>query len=149
MTTSDMLSRLYPEPSSELKRQQHRLTQQLLSMPSSIATGTSAPSGQCFSGSKPTCSSWHAPYLTRVAWLLTNSQGHYLAAIHGAELSWVDYPNAVPEEHRYSTHQKAKAVWVQLSELLQSQDVVLAVRPIDFYAHPASPHYWCALDDQL
>lgn len=149
MTTSDMLSRLYPEPLSELKHQQRRLMQQLRSMPSSTVTAISAPSERCFSASKPTSSSWHAPYLRREHWLLTNRQGQYLAAIDGSRLSWVTYPNAVPDRHRYSTYQRAKSVWVHLREVLPSQDFALAVRPVDFYAHPASPDLWCALDDQL
>lgn len=149
MTTSDMHSHLYRVPSSELKQQQQALTRQLRSMPSSAATAISAPSEPCCSASKPTSSFWHAPYLRREHWLLTNRQGQYLAAIDGSRLSWVAYPNAVPNRHRYSTYQRAKSVWVHLREVLPSQDFSLAVRPVDFYAHPASPDLWCALDDQL
>ena len=149
MKTSDLHSRMYAMPLRTMNQQQQMLMQKLHSTLDLPTTATCAPNAPSCNGFGPISSSWHAPYLKRVRWLLMNSQGQYLAAIDGNQLSWVAYPNGVPEPHRYSTHQRAKSVWVQLSEVLSSQDFALAVRPVDFYAHPASPHLWCALDDQL
>lgn len=149
MTTSDWPLRMYRVPLSTMNQQQQRLTETLRSMDASPPTAIIAPAASSSNASGLTSSSWHAPYLKRVYWLLTNSHGHYLETMNGLHLSWVADPNAVPELHRYCSHQRAKAVWVRISNLLSSQNVGLAVRPVDFYAYPASPHLWCALDGQL
>jgi hypothetical protein len=147
MSTSDLLTLMYAMPSQALNRQHQRLMQKLHSMPASPTTATIAPSEPCSSASVPISSSYSDPYLQRVFWLLTSSNGHYLAGICKNGISWVASANAVPEQLRFVTHHKAKAIWLQLRELSLVQDELLAISPITFYAHRSTPMLWCALDD--
>jgi hypothetical protein len=107
---------------------------------------TSAPSGHCSSGSAPisTCSS--APYLHRVCWLL-NRDGLYLTQVCGTTLQWDASADAVPLEHRFSSFNHAKTIWLRLKEIAAVQADGLSIRPVDFYAHRSSPQLWCACDD--
>jgi hypothetical protein len=79
--------------------------------------------------------------------VLTNSEGMYLAAICGNVLHWVKSPNDIPERLLSLSHEAVKARWLALR---QTHDLCvdgLSIKPIDFYAHRASPHLWCASDD--
>lgn len=146
MTTSDLLSRMYPLPLKALSQQSTRLMQKLHTMPASLPTATSAPNASCFNGSAATSTCFSAPYLHRVCWLLSNRDGHYLSGICGTVLHWEADPNDVPEELRFSTHQRVKDRWLTLRELMTMQIHGLSIRPVDFYAHRSSPHLWCACD---
>lgn len=147
MSTSDLLTRMYAMPSQALKRQQQTLMQKLHSMPGYPTTATTAPSGRCSSASALTFSSCSDPYLQRVFWLLTNSKGSYFAGLCKNAITWADSANAVPEQLRFVTHQRVKAIWLQLRELALVQDELLAISPVTFYAHRSTPMLWCALDD--
>ena len=147
MSTSDLLTRMYAMPSQALNQQHQRLMQKLHSMPALPTTGTTAPREHCSSASAPISSSCSDPYLQRVFWLLTNSKQCYLAALCGTSLHWVSSANAVPEQLRFVTHHKVKAIWLRLREQSLVQDELLAISPITFYAHRSTPTLWCALDD--
>jgi hypothetical protein len=82
-----------------------------------------------------------------VCWLLTSPDGRYLQDICGTVLHWATSPNAVPDAQRYATFARAKSVWLRLRELPLSEDDGIAINPVDFYAHPATPSLWCALND--
>lgn len=146
MTTSDLLSRMYPLPSKALSEQSTRLMQKLHTMPASRPTETSAPNGRCSSGSGPISTSCTAPYLHRVCWLL-NRDGLYLTQICGTTLQWDVNADAVPPEHRFSSFSHAKTIWLRLKEINPAQADRLSIRPVDFYAHRSTPHLWCACDD--
>lgn len=147
MTTSDLLSRMYPVPSKALSDQSTRLMQMLHTMRESAPMATSAPSVSCSKGSAPISPSYSAPYLHRVCWLLSSPDGRYLRDICGTELQWATSADDVPDAQRYATFARAKSVWVRLRELSVVKDERIAINPVDFYAHPATPHYWCALHD--
>ena len=147
MSTSDLLTRMYAMPSQALKRQQQTLMQKLHSMPGYPTTATTALSGHCSSGSEQISRSCSDPYLQRVFWLLTNSKGSYFAGVCKNAITWADSANAVPEQLRFVTHQRVKAIWLQLRELALVQDELLAISPVTFYAHCSTPMLWCALDD--
>jgi hypothetical protein len=147
MNTSDLHTRMYAMPSKALKRQQQMLMQRLHSMPGSQTTETIAPREHYSSASAPISSSCSDPYLQRVFWLLTNSKGFYFAGLCKNAITWVDSANAVPEEFRFVTHSRVKAIWLQLRELALVQDEFLTISPVTFYAHRSTPMLWCALDD--
>jgi len=147
MSTSDLLTRMYAMPSQALKRQQQTLMQKLHSMPGYPTTATTAPNALYSSASAPISSSCSDPYLQRVFWLLTNSKDFYFAGLCNNAITWADSANAVPEQLRFVTHQRVKAIWLQLRELALVQDELLAISPVTFYAHCSTPSTWCALDD--
>lgn len=118
----------------------------LHTMPASLPTATSAQGESFCSESEPTSTCFSAPYLHRVCWLLSNRDGHYLSGICGTVLHWEADANDVPEELRFSTHQRVKDRWLTLRELMTMQIHGLTIRPVDFYAHRSSPHLWCACD---
>jgi len=147
MSTSDLLTRMYAMPSEALKQQQQTLMQKLHTTLGSPTSATTARSGHCSSASAPISSSCSDPYLQRVFWLLTNSKGFYLASLCGSSLQWAASANAVPEQLRFVTHQRVKAIWLQLRDLALVQDERLTISPVTFYAHRSTPMLWCALDD--
>jgi hypothetical protein len=147
MSTSDLLTRMYAMPSEALKQQQQTLMQKLHTTLGSPTSATTARSGHCSSASAPISSSCSDPYLQRVFWLLTNSKGFYFAGLCKNAITWVDSANAVPEEFRFVTHSRVKAIWLQLRELALVQDEFLTISPVTFYAHRSTPMLWCALDD--
>ena len=147
MSTSDLLTRMYAMPSQALKRQQQTLMQKLHSMPAYPTTGTTALSGHCSSGSDQISRSCSDPYLQRVYWLLTNSKGLYLSDLCDQRITWAESANAVPEQFRFISHQRVKAIWLHLREISLVQDELLTISPVTFYAHCSTPHLWCALDD--
>jgi hypothetical protein len=147
MSTSDLLTRMYAMPSEALKQQQLMLMQKLHSMPGSPTSVTTARSGRYSSASAPISSSCSDPYLQRVFWLLTNSKGYYFAGLCKSAITWADSANSVPEQLRFLTHQRVKAIWLQLRELALVQDELLAISPVTFYAHKETPCLWCALDE--
>jgi hypothetical protein len=147
MSTSDLLTRMYAMPSEALKQQQQTLMQKLHTTLGSPTSATTAPSEHCFSASALTFSSCSDPYLQRVFWLLTNSKGSYFAGLCKSAITWADSANAVPEQLRFLTHQRVKAIWLQLRDLSVVQDELLAISPVTFYAHRSTPMLWCALDD--
>lgn len=147
MTTSSLLSQLYPEPSELLKQQNTRLMQMLHTNAASRPTATSAPNARSSSkpGTRSACSL--DPYLHRLYWLVTNTDGLYLSCIKGKQLRWASSANDVPSEQRYCTFSRAKSVWLRLRNIEVVDDGALAVTPVDFYAHRSTPHLWVALDD--
>jgi hypothetical protein len=147
MSTFDLLTRMYAMPSEALKQQQQTLMQKLHTTLGSPTSATTAPSGHCSSASALTSSSCSDPYLQRVFWLLTNSKGFYFAGLCKSAITWADSANAVPEQLRFVTHQRVKAIWLQLRELALVQDELLTISPVTFYAHKETPYLWCALDE--
>lgn len=147
MSTSDLLTRMYAMPSELLKQQEQSFMQKPHITLGSQPSGTTAPSVRSFSASAQISRSYSDPYLQRVYWLLTNSQGFYLAGVCGTSLQWVTSANAVPEPLRFLTHQRVKSMWLRLRELTPVQDEGLAISPVNFYAHCLTPQHWCALDD--
>lgn len=87
------------------------------------------------------------PYLHRVYWALTNSEGLYLAAIRGNVLHWAQSPNDIEPELRGISHENAMTRWIALKNVHGIATDGLAIRPVDFYAHKSTPHLWCACDD--
>lgn len=147
MTTSDLLSAMYALPSSALKAQSTRLLKTLHTSCASPTTGTYAQNAYSSSGSGPISSSWSAPYLHRVYWLMTNPDGHYLAGICGTVLQWVTNPDDVPPELRFTDYRSVKNRWLALKSWAQMDDEGLAIQPVDFYAHRRTPHLWAAAND--
>lgn len=147
MTTSALLSKLYPQPSQSSKPSSTTFMQMLHFPSESRLTETSVLSGFYFS--KPDQSSVCSldPYLHRVYWVLSNANGYYLADLQQGRPLWVRSANDVPSAHRFSTYEQIKAKWIQLRDLLLLQDCSISVQPIDFYAHRSSPTSWCACDD--
>ena len=147
MTTSTLPLQPYPEPSLSWS--------QASTVPflrpdwrgESWPTETGALNALYFSRHDPSSPSSLAPYLHRVFWVLTSSEGCYLKTINGRTMQFVHTANEVPPEHRFCSFERAKSVWVQVSNLLSLQDCSLAIRPVDFYAHRSSPTVWCACDD--
>lgn len=147
MTTSDLLSRMYAPPLKALSDQSTRLMQKLHTMPESVTTATSAQKGRSCTASVVTSTSCIAPYLHRVYWLLTNPDGHYLAAVCGTTLQWVADANAVPPELRFTTQYAVKHRWWALQSWLGSDKAGFTIQPVDFYAHRDTPHLWCTAHD--
>lgn len=147
MTTSDLLSAMYALPSSALKAQSTRLMQMLHTNSASATTGTSAQNAPSSSGFERTSSSWSAPYLHRVYWLMTNPDGHYLAGICGTVLQWVPSPDDVPAELRFTDYRSVKNRWLALKSWVPMDDERLSIQPVDFYAHRRTPHLWAAAND--
>jgi hypothetical protein len=126
---------------------QQMLMQKLHTMPASQTTATTAPSEPCSSASSKTCRYSIDPYLHRVYWALTNSEGQYLAAISGNLLHWAKSPNDIAQELRAVSHEVAMSRWLALKNVHHLSVEGLAIRPVDFYAHKSTPHIWCASDD--
>lgn len=147
MTTSTLLSRLYPEPSPPSSLSNTTLMQMLHSMPVSPPTATTALNALYCSRHDPCLPYWPDPYLHRVCWVLINAEGQYLADINGTTMHFVHSANEVPLEHRFCTFERAKSAWVQLRQPLLLQDHSIAIKPVDFYAHRSAPTAWCACDD--
>lgn len=147
MTTSDLHSRLYPEPSRPLSRGKTSVMHQLHTMQESLLTAIYAQNAYCSSGSAQTSTSWLDPYLHRAYWHLKTADGSFIAGIDGSELVLAKSPNSVPHHLRLSTYERARRIWFELMNLLPLQNDAIAVEPIDYYAHRSTPHIWCALDD--
>jgi hypothetical protein len=147
MTTSTLLSRLYQEPSPPSSLSNTRLMQTLHLRHDLAPTAITAPGEFYCSKPAASCPYSLAPYLHRVFWVLTTTDGQFLANINGTAMQFVHTANDVPPAHRFSSFERAKSVWVQLSELLPSQDCSMVIRPVDFYAHRSTPNLWCACDD--
>jgi len=147
MTTSDLLSRMYAMPSPPTNRHQPKHMQKLHTTHGWSTSATTALTGSYCSGSNTTCRYSIDPYLHRVYWALTNSDGLYLAAICGTALQWVKSPNDIPVELRSCSHETVKSRWIALQNVHGLDIEGLSIQPIDFYAHKSTPHIWCALDD--
>ena len=146
MSTSDLLSGMYQVPWKTLNQQQARLMHKLHSMPASPTTATYAQNAYSLAGSGPTSTSYIAPYLHRVYWVLVNSDGQYLVSMCGNVLQFASSPNQVPTELRFCSHEVVKQRWLAIKQLWTMDDYGIAIRPIDFYAHRSTPHLWCAND---
>lgn len=147
MSTSDLLTRMYAMPSALLNRREQMFMQKLHSMPALPTSATTARNGSYFSASAQTSSSYSDPYLHRVYWLLTNSKGFYLSGISGNFLSWEKSANAVPAECRFCNYMRVKRFWLEIRSMPGVDVNGLSIKPVDFYAHRATPHLWCACDD--
>jgi len=147
MSTSDLLTRMYQPPWKILNAQQQRLTQKLLTTLGSPTSAITAPNGSCCNGSDLTSTSYSDPYLHRVYWLLSSPDGLCVIGINGTLLQFAASPNAVPERLRFSSYQAIKQRWLSLRELGVVDVNQLTIQPVDFYAHRATPHLWCACDD--
>lgn len=147
MSTSDLLTRMYAMPSKALNRQQQTLMQKLHTTLGLPISATTAPNASSCNASAQISDCYSDPYLHRVYWLLRNNGGAYLAAICGTVLQWTETANAVPADYRFCSHQRVKAFWLQIRNWPTVQDEVLAIVPVDFYAHRNTPHIWCACDD--
>lgn len=147
MTKSEMHSRLYPEPLPPSNLKKGQLMQMLHMTLESLHTATTAPSVPSYSKRDP-FSAWSPdPYLHRVYWVLTNSEGLYLADLNGSKPVWVTSADDIPSTHLFGTHQRAKQVWAHLCASAQMHNEGMAIRPMNFCAHRSSPHLWCAVDD--
>lgn len=147
MSTSDLLTRMYQPPWKILNDQQQRLTQKLLTTLGSPTSAITAPNGSCCNASALTSTSYSDPYLHRVYWLLSSPDGLCVIGINGTVLQFAASPNAVPERLRFSSYQAIKQRWLSLLELGVVDVNQLTIKPVDFYAHRATPHIWCACDD--
>jgi len=147
MTTSALLSKLYPQPLESLKIQNMTFMPMLHFPSASQLTETSALSGFYFSKPDQSSACSLDPYLHRVYWVLSNDKGQYLADVHHGRPRWVHSANDVPAENRFCSFAGIKAAWLRLRDLLLLQDCSIAIRPVDFYAHRSSPSSWCACDD--
>jgi len=147
MTTSDLLSRMYAMPSPPTNRHQPKHMQKLHTTHAWSTSATTALTESYCSGSNTTCRYSIDPYLHRVYWALTNSNGLYLAAICGNVLHWAKSPNDIAQELRAVSHEVAMSRWLALKNVHHLCIDGLAIRPVDFYAHKSTPHIWCALDD--
>ena len=147
MSTSDLLTRMYAMPSALLNQREQTFMQKLHTTLGSLTSATTVPSASCFSASAPISSSCSDPYLHRVYWLLTNSDGAFLAGINGSFLQWEESADAVPPEYRFCSYQRVKRIWLQLRDITGLDVNGLAIAPVDFYAHRNTPHLWCACND--
>lgn len=147
MSTSDLLSRMYQPPWKVLNAQQQTLTQKLLTTLGSPTSATTAPNAFSCNASAQISTSCSDPYLHRVYWLLSNPDGLCVIGINGTLLQFAASPNAVPEQLRFCSYQAIKQRWLSLRELGVVDVNNLTIQPVDFYAHRATPHLWCACDD--
>lgn len=147
MSTSDLLTRMYAMPFALLNQRERTFMQKLHLMQGSYISATTAPSASCFSASAPISSCCSDPYLHRVYWLLTNSDGAFLAGINGSFLQWEESVDAVPPEYRFCSYQRVKRIWLQIRDITDLDVDGLAIAPVDFYAHRNTPHLWCACND--
>ena len=141
MKRSDLLTRLYAEPSKHLKQQSTRLMQKLHTMPASRPTETSAQRAYCSSGSTAISPYSLAPYLCRERWLIENGDGHYMATDSTGAIYWVQIPE---EAQVYATFSLAKASWRCICSKPSMQDRGIRISSVAFYAHRSTPHLWCA-----
>ena len=116
-------------------------------MHESLLTAIYAQNAYCSSGSAQTSTSWLDPYLHRAYWHLKTADGSFIAGMEGGQLVLAKHANSVPHAMRFSTYERARRVWLEVSDLLLLQNDAIAVQPIDYYAHRSTPHLWCALDD--
>jgi len=147
MTASDLLSRMYAMPSPPMNLHPQKHMQKLHTTHAWSTSATTAPTGSYSSALNTTCPCSIDPYLHRVYWALTNSDGQYLAAICGSVLHWVKSPNDIPERLRSLSHEAVKTRWLALKQAHGLAIEGLSIKPIDFYAHRATPYLWCACDD--
>ena len=147
MSTSDLLSRMYQPPWRVLNAQQQMLMQKLHTTLGSPTSAITAPSVFSCNGSAQISTSCSDPYLHRVYWLLRNPDGICVIGINGMVLQFAASPNAVPERLRFCSFQAIKQRWLSLRELGVVDVNNLTIQPVDFYAHRATPHLWCACDD--
>jgi hypothetical protein len=141
MKRSELLTRLYAEPSKHLKRQSMRLTQKLHSMPASRRSETYAQRASCSSGSTETSPSSLAPYLRRERWLIENRDGQYMATDLAGALHWVETPE---EAQLFATFSLAKASWLCICSKPALHDQGIRISSVAFYAHCSTPHLWCS-----
>lgn len=147
MNTSELLSRMYAMPSKAMNQQQQKLMRKLHTTHGSFTSATIAQSEPYCSESSKTLRYSIAPYLHRVYWALTNSEGYFLAAIRGNVLHWAKSPNQIEPELRGISHENVMSRWIALKNVHGIAIDGLAIRPVDFYAHKSTPHLWCAQDD--
>jgi len=138
MSTSDLLTRMYAMPSELLNQRERTFMQKLHTTLGSPTSATTAPSASCFSASAQISSFY---------WLLTNSDGAFLAGIDGTFLQWEESADAVPPEYRFCSYQRVKRIWLQIRDITGLDVNGLAIAPVDFYAHRNTPHLWCACND--
>jgi hypothetical protein len=138
---------MYAMPSPPTNLHQPKHMQRLHITHDWLTSAITAPIASCFSESSTTSRYSIDPYLHRVYWVLTNSEGLYLAAIYGTVLQWVKSPNEIPAELRSCSHETVKSRWIALQNVHGLDIEGLSIQPIDFYAHRSTPHIWCALDD--
>ena len=147
MTTFDWLSRMYAMPSPPMNLHLQKHMQKLHTTHDWSISATTAPTGSFSSALNTTCPYSIDPYLHRVYWVLANSDGHYLAAISGNVLHWVESADDVPIALRSCSHETVKSRWLALKQTHGLAIEGLSIKPIDFYAHRATPFLWCASDD--
>ena len=141
MKRSDLLTRLYGEPSNHLKRQSTRLMQKLHSMPALRRTEIYAQPAYCSSGYTTISPSSLAPYLRRERWLIENGDGRYMATDSTGAIHWVQIPE---EAQVYATFSLAKASWRCICSKPAMHDQGIRISSVAFYAHCSTPHLWCA-----
>jgi len=138
---------MYQPPWKVLNAQQQTLTQKLRTTLGSPTLATTAPNAFSCSGSAQISTSCSDPYLHRVYWLLRNPDGLCVIGINGTVLQFAASANAVPEQLRFCSYQAIKQRWLSLHGLGVVDVNQLTIQPVDFYAHRATPHIWCALND--
>lgn len=141
MKRSELLTRLYAEPSSHLKRQSTRLMQKLHTMPASRRSETYAQRAYCSSGYTATSPSSLAPYLRRERWLIEKGDGHYMATDLTGAIHWVQIPE---DAQVYATFTLAKASWRCICSKPALHDQRIRISSVAFYAHCSTPHLWCS-----